>query len=284
MEKIIITTDSASDLTAALYKEYDIKVVPLTVVFGDKECKDGIDCQPSDIYTFVDKSGKLPSTSAVSQHEFEEFFKTHTAGGAKVIHISLSDALSLTYKNAKAVADQMKDVYVVDSCRLSMAVGFIAMLAKMQVNKGKTAKEVVEFLEKVKSDVQVSFVIDTLKFLHKGGRCSATKRLMTMVLPIKPEIVLTKEGKMESGAKYFGNIKKSLDKYTTDILNKYPNANKEYAIVTHTEIDQSITDEIVARLKKAGFKNVYDTLAGTTITTHCGKNTLGILIYNNSEL
>lgn len=281
MEKIIITVDSCSDLNAELLKQHEIQVIPMSVVFGGEEKKDGVSCTPDDIYAYVDKTGQLPTTSAISEHDFIEFFKKLTKDGAKVIHCSLSDLLSTSFNNAVSASKKVKGVYVINTLELSMGIGICAMIASEQRKKGKTAEDIVKFVEEQKKHIKITFVIDTLKYLHKGGRCSALKRFLTMMLPIKPEIVVKDEGKMDTGKKYFGKISKVLEKYTEDVLEKNPNANKTFAFITHTAMsDPKIVKTIEKKLKDAGFKTIHETIAGSTITCHCGKNCLGVGVYN----
>ena len=282
--KIKITTDSVADLTQEMYQERDIDVIPLLVHLGDNEYRDGVNICPEDIYKYVETTKKPAKTSAISFGEYEQKFKEIlNSGYDAIIHISLSSEMSVTHLNAKNAAAELENVYVVDSKTLSSGVGLLVLYACDLRDQGLDVKTIYEKLEKRRDYVQASFVLDHLDYLHKGGRCSAVALFGANLLKIKPCIEV-KNGKMDVAKKYFGKFEKSFQNYVNDILDKYNNIDTTRIFVTHTEIDPHFV-EIAKKIieEKIGEANIIETTAGATITCHCGKNTIGILYFNDNE-
>lgn len=274
-----ITCESSADLSAEMYKKYDIPVLPFAISIGEKEYRD-FDLTNAELFEQVNKTGTLPKTSAFNEYDYEEFFKKENKGDG-IIHFCISSKISSTYNNAKRAAEKMENVYVIDSMSLSSGTGLQVMYAIKLRDKGVPIEEAVELINNRRSAVQISFVVDTLKYLHKGGRCSALALLGSNLLSIKPSIVL-KDGKMLVGKKYVGKIHKCLEKYVADTLAEFNNPDPELCFITYssaTEEMKNITHEILN--KNAKFKNIIETTAGCTVATHCGPNTLGIIYYND---
>ena len=274
-----ITCESSADLSAEMYKKYDIPVLPFAISIGEKEYRD-FDLTNAELFEQVNKAGTLPKTSAFNEYDYEEFFKKENKGDG-IIHFCISSKISSTYNNAKRAAEKMENVYVIDSMSLSSGTGLQVMYAIKLRDKGVPIEEAVELINNRRSAVQISFVVDTLKYLHKGGRCSALALLGSNLLSIKPSIVL-KDGKMLVGKKYVGKIHKCLEKYVADTLTEFNNPDPELCFITYssaTEEMKNITHEILN--KNAKFKNIIETTAGCTVATHCGPNTLGIIYYND---
>ena len=274
-----ITCESSADLSAEMYKKYDIPVLPFAISIGEKEYRD-FDLTNAELFEQVNKTGTLPKTSAFNEYDYEEFFKKENKGDG-IIHFCISSKISSTYNNAKRAAEKMENVYVIDSMSLSSGTGLQVMYAIKLRDKGVPIEEAVELINNRRSAVQISFVVDTLKYLHKGGRCSALALLGSNLLSIKPSIVL-KDGKMLVGKKYVGKIHKCLEKYVADTLTEFNNPDPELCFITYssaTEEMKNITHEILN--KNAKFKNIIETTAGCTVATHCGPNTLGIIYYDD---
>ncbi|MBO5910236.1 MAG: DegV family protein, partial [Clostridia bacterium] len=275
--KIAISIDSACDIPQELIKKYNLRVIPYYIILGDKECVDGVDVSVPELFQFVKDTGTLPKTAAISSDKFRTHFLNLLKDYDEVIHFSLSSKMSSSCLNATAGADGL-NVYVVDSKSLSSGIALLVLKCAQMVENGDlTAAEIVENIKNSTHLVQASFLVDTLTFLHKGGRCSAVALVGSKLLKIKPKI-LVKDGKMDVAKKYMGNINNCLIKYVDDTLNGN-NPDKTIAFCTHSS-KMEISEQICQRLREYGFKEVYDVDAGSTISSHCGPGTLGILFMN----
>lgn len=279
--KIKITTDSASDLND-LFNTYDIGEFPLYVMLGDDQYLDDIDIKPTDIFDYYAKSGKLPKTAARSIDDFYDYFKSFTDEGYSVIHIAISSQISSTFEYASKAAERLPNVYVVDGLSLSSGTGLLALAAAEMRDKGLSAEHIYKTLEARKKEVQASFMVDTLEFLYKGGRCSALSAFFGKALSIKPSLQLI-NGNITVTRKYLGSFSKNILKYVENTLAKYNRPDKSHIFITHTHADPDAVNKIKQRLIDYGFapENIHETFAGSTITSHCGKGTLGILYIND---
>lgn len=280
---IKITTDSTADL-GDNYLERNIGIFPLSVILGDDTFDDGFDVTPDKIYDFVAKTGKLPKTAAKGVEDYKEFFEKLTSDGSSVIHFDISKELSSSYEHAAAAAEQVKNVYVIDSKSLSTGTGLLAMYAADLRDEGKlSAKEIYEKCLARVDSVQASFVVDTMDYLYKGGRCSGLASFFATALKIKPSLIL-REGKITVGSKYMGNMVKAITKYCENIIEAYPHADKTRVFITHTSADEKVV-EAAKRIvrEKIAPAAIIETIAGSVVTSHCGKGTLGILYINDGE-
>ena len=273
--KICISCDSTCDIPKDLLEKYDIHLMPITIMLGTEEHHDGIDVTPEDIFNFVDKTNELPKTSAVNVYEYTEYFKTLRQQYDAVIHFSLSFAISSTGNNARLASNDVDNVYVIDTKSLSSGSGLLALSCVDKLKEGKDIKTIVKELEEEANKVQASFLLDTLRFLHKGGRCSSIALLGANVLKIKPRISLV-DGKMQVTKKYRGNIEDALMKYADDLLKEIP-PNKKRVFVTYSSPVEPTRTKLLQMLKDYGFEEVLESSACATISTHCGRKTLGVL-------
>ncbi|MBE5738804.1 MAG: DegV family protein [Clostridiales bacterium] len=274
----VITCESSADLNADMYEKYKIPVMPFTITMADKQYKD-FDITNEELFKLVEENGTLPKTSAFNEYDYEEFFKEHNKGDG-IIHFCISSKVSSTINSARAAAEKMENVHVIDSLSLSTGTGLQVLYAIQLRDKGVPIEEAVELINARRSAVQISFVVDTLKYLHKGGRCSALALLGSTLLGIKPSIVL-KDGKMLVGKKYKGKIHRVLDKYIEDTLAEFNNPDPELCFITYSSATDEMKEVTKEALAKYKFKNVIETTAGCTVATHCGPNTLGIIYYND---
>ena len=274
--KIAITADSTCDLSAELVQKNNITIMPIIITLDDKEYKDGVDITRAKLYEYIESTGNLAKTAARSIYEYQELFEGLLKEYDHVIHFALSFKISATGSNALKASEEIgtDKVTVIDTKSLSSGSGLLVLSAAEKINAGKDLetikKEILEEAEKV----QASFLVDTLKYLHKGGRCSSVALLGANLLKIKPRISLV-DGEMKVTKKYMGNINGALLKYTKEILEECP-PNLDRAFVTNSS-EMEIRETLVNMLKEYGFKEVLTADAGCTISTHCGKNTLGVL-------
>ena len=278
---IRITSDSTCDL-GHLVQERDITILPLGVNLGEKSYRDGIDIVPADIFAIVAETGILPKTSAPSISDYEEFFAEQIKKGDEVIHLNISEKCSGSHNMAKQAAESFNGkVHVVDSMALSSGQGLLVMKAADMRDEGKSAEEIVEALEELRTHVNTSFVPDTLDYLHKGGRCSSLVKTVAALFKIHPLIEM-ENGKLEAGKKYKGKMSVLIKQYIQDLKEKYPSYDKTRCFVTHSSADKELVDAAKAKVAELfEFDEVIETVAGSIVTSHCGQGTLGVLfIYN----
>lgn len=274
---IKITADSTCDLTPELLERYDISVTPLSVILGDKSLKDGLEVVPDDLYRHVETTGSLPTTSANSVGEYQDYFAALAPQHDAIIHINISAEFSSCYQNACIAAEEFDNVYVVDSRNLSTGHGHVVIEAALAAQRGMSAPEIVEYLNNLTGRVEASFVLDQLAYMVKGGRCSAVAALGANLLKLKPCIEV-KDGKMGVVKKYRGNFTKVLVEYVKDRLEGRENLVYDRIFITYS----SDMPEAVAAVREtvktyAPFTEILETRAGCTVSCHCGPNTLGIL-------
>lgn len=280
--KIKITADSTCDLSKELLEKYNIGIIPVTIIVKDKEYLDGISITTDELFPIVEETGELPKTAATNPTDFEQFFKKELEGYDAVIHFDISSKLSSLYQNAQIASQQFDNkVFVVDSASLSTGIGLQMLYACELAQKGVSPEEIYQKVLERRSAVQASFVIDTLKFLHKGGRCSRIAMFGANLLKIKPVIAL-KDGIMDVDAKPRGKYADVAIKYVEYTLNKFNTPDKTRCFLTYTTLDEEILHSIEEKIKPL-FKEVLITRAGPTVATHCGKNTVGILYYNDGK-
>ena len=277
MAKIILTSDSTSDLSLELREKINLHVVPLIVNIEGKEHKDGVDINSDFIYESVARTGVLPKTAALSIGEFTEFFESVRENDDDIIlHFSISSGFSSSYQNSVLAGSDLKNVYSFDSQNLSTGIGLIILEADRLVKQGLEIEDIIMRLQEYKERVDASFIIDKLDYLQKGGRCSAVAGLVANLLHLKPCIEV-KDGSMGVGKKYRGTFERVLNQYINDKLTA-GEVETEEVFVTHAGVDENIVNMVVEKVKSYNiFKNVYVTRAGATVSSHCGRNTLGVL-------
>ncbi len=281
--KVIITSDSTTDLPVELREKYNIGTIPLTITLGEKSYRDGVDINPDFIYEYVNKNGDLPKTAAVNIADTEAFFKTYTDKGYSVVHFSLSSEMSSTYNNCVLAAEELENVYVVDTKNLSSGGGLLVVAAAEMAMNGMSAKEIAEKSEELVPCVDASFIIDNLEYLHKGGRCSAIELLGANILKIKPSIEVT-NGTMGMCKKYRGKFENVALEYAADRLENIDDICLDRVFVTHAGLDKEFVDSLVNKVKEcAPFKEVIINCAGCTISSHCGRDCCGVLFIRKSQ-
>lgn len=281
--RIKITGDSTLDLSDELLQKYNISLMPLEVNLGSETFLDGVNITRQDIYDYEAKTGKLPKTAARSAVIYKEFFEKFTNEGYEVIHFSISSLLSASNQSANEAAKELKGVYVIDTLALSTGSALLALYAHDLIQEGKSAKEIVDLVNQRVPHVQTSFIIDTLNYLYKGGRCSKLQLLGANLLKIKPTIIM-KDGKLDVGKKFRGPMIKVVLGYVQDILDMFNTPDTKRVFITHTDAPEEVVNAVRETLKKRfSFSEILETRAGSTVTSHCGKGTLGILYINDSK-
>ena len=277
--KICISAESTIDLPREILDEFEIKTVPFTITLGTETGLDGV-TTPDVIFDYVDRTGVLPKTSAVNIGQFDEYFRKLLKDYDEVIHFSLSSELSSAYQNAVTVAEELKHVHIIDSRSLSTGIALLAIYASKLAKSGSSVDEIIKKVsERIPHD-QASFVLATVDYLYKGGRCSALAKLGAMLFRIRPQILVA-DGKMGPGKKYNGKQVDCVANYCRDTLNQFNNPDLEIGFVTHSGATQDMIDVAVNAMKDRGFKRVLITTAGATISSHCGPKCLGILYIND---
>ena len=274
---ILITADSTCDLPADIVAERGVEIVPLSILLGDEEHLDGVDVMPDDIYNYVAEHSILPKTAAVPPNRYYEVFERAVSEGKKIVHISLSSAISSTYQNACIAAEDFDDVYVVDSKSLCTAMGLLVLKACDFRDKGMDAKKIADKVTKLVPKVSATFVINSLEYLHKGGRCSGVARFGANVLGIKPGIEVNSDGAMVVAKKYRGKMDAVYKQYVNDRLDENKLDTSRIVIAD----SGGIAPQTMAFIKglvegNDRFAEVIYADAGCTISSHCGPGTLAV--------
>ena len=280
--KILINSDSSCDLSEELIKKNNINIIPFRITLGEKEYTDKVDITNEAIFDYVKANKVLPKTSALNEYDFNEYFNNLRGGDENIaiIHFSISSKISSVYDHAVACASKMKNVYIIDSLSLSTGVGLQVLYACALRDRGLDAEEIVKRVNDRRGQVQASFVIDRMDYLAKGGRCPSIAAFGANLLGLKPSIRLT-DGKMGKDKLYRGKIDKVFASYIVDTLQKYNSYDNSTVFITYSSAPQEMVDSAVKYLKEnTTFKNIYCTTAGSTVASHCGPNTIGVLYYN----
>lgn len=281
--KIKITSDSTCDLSPELIAENNIGIFHLTVILGEKSYKDGQGITPQNIFDFVAQTKPLPKTAAGSADEYEAFFKEELKGYDELIHFNISAKASSSHSAACVGAQNFGGkVHVIDSKALSTGQGLLVLKACDMVKEGMDAETIVKRICELLPFVNTSFVPDALDYLHKGGRCSLAALIGAKVLKLHPMIIEDKEGQLVAKKKYMGSIERCIKNYITELHEEYPTYDKTRCFITHSTADKSLVDMAKKMVEELfEFDEVIETVAGSIVTSHCGRNTLGVLFIHD---
>jgi len=287
MSKVLIITDSSADLTEDFCKKKDVKILPFAININNREYLDGVEINTLEMFDLVEKTKKLPKTAARSVEDMKELVNLHRTENQDVLWISISSRLSANGMNAKTAMQELggeeKGIYYVDSKGVSGALMLLISKACDMRDEGKTAAEIAPIIRECSDRLQISFVVQTLEYLHKGGRCSGIQSFLGGLLKIHPSIKLI-DGAMAVGKKYKGNYEKVVTSYVEDTLALNPDYEQDMVVVTHCFVDENIINAVRDILTtKSSFKNIIFTITGSTIATHCGRGTLGLLYINKNK-
>lgn len=282
---IKFSTDSTCDLPKHYIEQYNISILPLVVNLGEDEFLDGENIVPDDIYSFVEKTGELPKTAGRGIEDFKEYFLNLLKTCDVVVHCGIGSELSVCYQNACLAAKEIGEdkVKIVDSKALSVGSGLIVLSGAVAYKNGAKLEEVLQNMNEAANNIQASFMVEKLDYLHKGGRCSRFTFSMATFLRIKPRLEVV-NGKLINTGKEVGPMKVVLKKYVDAILKKYNNPRKDLCFIIHTRMDEELLKEVEEYLKsKDIFEHIECNFAGSVITSHCGEGTLGILYINDGK-
>ena len=275
--RIKVLSDSTCDLSQQLLEQYDITLAPLTVVKADEQFKDGITITPADIFAHVAAGGALCSTAAVSIGEYEDLFARYSPDYDGVILINIGSGFSACHQNACVAAEEFPNVRVIDSQNLTTGQGLVALKACQLAETATDLDALAEELRAYTEKIEASFLVDKLDYLVKGGRCSSAAALGANLLNLKPCIEV-KDGKMTVGKKYRGNYAKCLANYVKERLDGRDDIDWDTLFVTKTSVSDECYEAVMEAVRTHGhFETIHNTIAGCTISCHCGPGTLGII-------
>ena len=272
-----VSADSTCDLSPELLSRYGVVIAPLYIVKDSESLRDGVEIRPQDIFDYVEKTGKLLKTAAVSVEDYIDLFRRLTQDGSEVVHITISAEMSACYQNACLAAQEVPGVFPVDSRNLSTGMGLVVIEAAKRAQAGEDGAAIQKAMNELTPRVEASFVIERLDYLYKGGRCSALAALGANLLHLKPCIEV-RGGKMGVGRKYRGPYERVLRQYADDRLHGREDIVRERAFITYTTGPEPALNAVRAVCREEGnFAELLETRAGCTISNHCGPNTLGVL-------
>lgn len=277
--KVKITADSTCDLSPELIERYGITIVPLTVTADGKSYLDGIEINPEAMLEITEATGGVASTAAVNMQQYMDVFAPILQEYDAIVHFTISSDMSACYQNACITASELGNVYVVDSRNLSTGIGHLVLDACILAEQGMAAEDIKAEMDERRMKLDVSFVLTTLEYLRRGGRCTTLAALGANMLKLHPCINVV-DGKMGVGKKYRGDMKHCLVQYVKDKLSDADSVDTRRVFITDSGFDEE-TRQLVEKtvLECVPFAEVYHTRAGCTISCHCGPGCLGILFY-----
>ncbi len=279
MKPIQLVADSTCDLSPELIERYHISIVPLYVTMGDESHKDDDRLSKQAMFDYTARTKQTPKTAAATIDDYLQEFRRHVDAGRDVVYVGLSSKMSSTVSNAVIAASELPEgaVEVVDSENLSTGIGLLVLLAARLAEQGRSAAEIAATLRSGAGRVRASFVIDTLMYLYRGGRCTAVQAFGANALNLKPEIVVT-DGQMHPDRKYRGNIVRCAQKYAEDVLNAAVRPDPTCVFITYSPSDPALVEAVRQVVEARGiFQEIHLTDAGSVVTSHCGPNTIGVL-------
>ena len=280
--RIRVTADSTCDLSPELLRKFDVDIAPLSVIIDGNVYHDGVDVTPRDIFRAAE-AGKSVRTAAVNTYEYKEFFRKQLESYDQVVHVCISSEFSTCYSDAVEASKDMDHVYVVDSRNLSTGSGLLVLEGAEMAAQGMEGKKIAEALRARTPLVHATFVVRTIDYLRRGGRCSGMEALGAKMLHIRPSIIV-QDGKMHPGEKYRGRYEHYLKHYFRDLLENDSNIDFKRAFITHSPSEEGLVQFAIDTVKSYGlFREVFETMAGCTVCTHCGPDTLGLMFMRRTE-
>ncbi|MBR4742566.1 MAG: DegV family protein [Oscillospiraceae bacterium] len=282
---IIVSSDSTCDLSPELIEQFGIRIIPLYIVKGEQAYKDTIEISPEDIFEWVSSGKGVCSTSAVNTADYIDFFSSLRKDCDAVIHFTISSEMSACYANACLAAEEVDNIYVVDSRNLSTGIGNLVLDAAAMAKEGTlSAEDIYNAVQAETGLAETSFIIDKLDYLAKGGRCSSLAAFGANLLNLKLCIEVV-DGKMSVGKKYRGNFDKVILQYVKDRLKDRDDIDPRRIFITYAKgVPRETGDRVEEAVRSlVPFTTVYHTYAGCTISNHCGPVCLGILFFRKPQ-
>lgn len=280
MKPVKIITDTCSDITLEIAKEYDIHLLPVHIVFGDKEYLDRYEIDAKDFYEMLVKSDVHPKTSQITIQEHTDAFMKY-ADDFDIVHIPMSVNASGTFQSARLartnVLDEKKDafIHIFENNQLSYGYGAHVIEAAKMAKEGKTAQEIIKMLEDRIYNTGIIFTVSTLDYLQKGGRISSASKLIANVLDISP-ILAVEDGLVVSREKVRGS-KKVFSKMVEIIKNEADENPDNTIYILHAN-DPEKAEKLIDKLKEAtSFEKFETAMVGPCIGIHAGPGTFGAI-------
>lgn len=276
-----IFADSTCDLTEDLIQKYGITILPLCIVLDDKSYYDRTQITPDEIFAWAEANKRTPKTAAITFEYAEKMLRPWMEADEDVIFFGISEEMSTTCNVMRLAAKEYDKgrVFVIDSQSLSTGIGLQVLRAAEMARQGKRAEDIVTEIETARSKVKASFVVDTLTYLARGGRCPGATALVANTLKLHPCINVI-DGRMEVGKKYRGSMNKALLHYVREKEEELKKADGTQVFITHSGVASEIVEQIRDYLASLGhFHEILETTAGGVISSHCGPGTLGVLYY-----
>jgi DegV family protein with EDD domain len=278
MNPVRLIADSTCDLSQELIAKHDIRIVPLFVRFGEESFMDGVDMTTEEMYRQVALRGMLPKTAASSPGMFVEVFEEAIRYGCDVVYAGIGSKFSATYQSAVVARDLVdaSRIHLVDSANLSSGSGLLMLKAAKWRAEGRSAEVIAKDMEALVPHVRTQFVISTMDYLHKGGRCSGMQALFGTLLKIKP-IIKVVDGAMAVGKKPRGPIQAAVDLLIEEVFEKLEELDLDAVMITHSMAHETAA-YVRSRLEaKIPSSVLFETNAGCVISSHCGEGCIGIL-------
>ncbi len=275
MERICIAADSTFDMTLDMVQQYGIEVSASYVRMDDKDYLDYPDLKQSELFDYFRRTRKLPQTAAANPNDYEELFQKCLADHDAVIFIAKSSGMSSCYANAVIAASNMEHVYVVDSLSISSGSSMLAIEA-VRLKDTMGASELAEYLKTYREKIIGSFIIETLEYLHEGGRCSTLAFLGASTLQIRQSINI-RDGKLVVGKKYMGTYKRALRDFIETTLAQYQQMQPDRLMISHAIQDEEMLKGLIAQIDALHyFKEIIPLSVCAAVACHGGPNAFGI--------
>lgn len=283
---IKIISDSTCDLSKELLKKYDITILPLHIHLGEEEYEDGVNITPDEIYRWSDEHDAAPKTAAPSIAEAMDLFKPLLDAGHELLCFSISSQLSVSDRVMQLAAEELDAgdrVHVIDSANLSTSISFLLIEAAEMIRAGCGIAEICARMEALKPRLHTTFVVDTLTYLRRGGRCSNLAAVSGALLHIHPCIAV-ENSILHARKKYRGNIRAVTLAYLKDLEPALRRADKRRIFVSHSggaEEALAVMRQFVEELQV--FDEIIMERAGSVISSHCGPGSFGVLFIDGEE-
>ena len=282
LQKIYIVTDSSAGIPDELRAGLDICVIPLWLIWDNESFRDGVDILPHTFYQRLRTSSTLPSSTQPSVEEFREFFQNCARESDAIVSVLASSRISGTVDSALAAKELIPDysIRVVDSHFTSMGLGFIAVAAARAAASGRSLDQVVEAAERMRESVNLLFVVDTLEYLHKGGRIGGAKRLFGTALNIKP--ILHFDQGLIQPLSQARTKKKAIEQMLNIAADRLAGRGMAEAVIVNVDCPEE--GEALVKIVKDRFNPsmIYASGVSPVVGTHVGPGCLGLAFYPES--